>query len=124
MELERRITSMDETTPENVEKLGHPSFYSCLECEGPLWQIQDEEVPRLRCLVGRACTAESVLAGKSEALEEGAQMSRRLAADSRARGHEYAAARSEERVRKTRRQAALIRQALSSGTPDATEDVV
>ena len=85
--------------------------------------------------MGRAYTAESILAGKSEALEgamwtalnaleEGAQMPRRLAADSRARGYEHAAARFEERVRKTRGQAALIRQALSNGTPDATEDVV
>ncbi len=51
-------------------------------------------------------------------------MSRRLAAESRARGHEHAAARFEERARKTRGQADLIRQALSSGTPDATEDFV
>ena len=135
MELEHRMASMDETTPENVEKLGHPSSYTCPECAGPLWEIQDQEVLRFRCRVGHAYTAESMLAGKSEALEgamwtalntleEGAQMSRRLAADSRARGHEHAAARFEERARKTRGQADLIRQALSSGTPDATEDVV
>ena len=135
MELEHRIASMDETTPDNVEKLGHPSSYTCPECNGPLWEIQDDEVLRFRCRVGHAYTAESMLAGKSEALEgamwsalntleEGAQMSQRLAADSRARGHEHAAARFEERAQKTRGQADLIRQALSSGTPDVPEDVV
>ena len=126
---------MDETTPENVEKLGHPSIFTCPECAGPLWEIQDQEVLRFRCRVGHAYTAESMLAGKSEALEgamwsalntleEGTQMSRRLAADSRARGHEHAAARFEERARKARGQADLIRQALSSDTPHVTEDVV
>jgi two-component system chemotaxis response regulator CheB len=63
-----------------------------------LWEIQDEEVLRFRCRVGHAYTAESMLAGKSEALEgamwtalntleEGAQMSHRLAAESRTRWH-------------------------------------
>jgi two-component system, chemotaxis family, protein-glutamate methylesterase/glutaminase len=135
MELEHRMASTDETTPENVEKLGHPSTFTCPECAGPLWEMQDQEVLRFRCRVGHAYTAESMLAGKSEALEgarwtalntleEGAQMSRRLAADSRARGHEHAATRFEERARKTRGQADLIRQALSSGTPETTEDVL
>ncbi len=133
MELERKITSMDETTPENVEKLGHPSSYTCPECEGPLWEIQDEEVLRFRCRVGHAYTAESMLAGKSEALEgamwtalntleESTQMSQRLAADSSARGQEHAAARFEERARKTRGQDSLIRQALDNSAADATQD--
>jgi hypothetical protein len=75
------------------------------------------------------------LAGKTEALEgalwtalntleEGAQMSRRLAEESHGRGHEHAAARFEERARKTREQADLIRQALNSGAPDVTRNVV
>jgi two-component system, chemotaxis family, protein-glutamate methylesterase/glutaminase len=51
MELEHRIASMDETTPENVEKLGHPSPFTRPECEGPLWEIQDQEVLRFRCRV-------------------------------------------------------------------------
>ncbi len=57
-------------------------------------------------------------------LEEGAQMSQRLAVQSRARGHEHAAARFEERARKTREQADLIRQALDNGASDVTEDAV
>lgn len=135
MELENRMARIDSTTPENVEKLGHPSGFTCPECEGPLWEIRDKEVLRFRCRVGHAYTAESMLSEKSEALEaalwvalntleEGAQMSRRLAAESHARGHEHTAVRFEERARKTREQAALIRQVLSSGAPDVTRDVV
>jgi two-component system, chemotaxis family, protein-glutamate methylesterase/glutaminase len=94
-----------------------------------LWEIQDEEVLRFRCRVGYAYTAESMLSRKTDALEaalntleEGAQLSQRLAADSRVRGQEHAAARFEERARKTKGQAGLIRQALDNGVADATED--
>jgi two-component system chemotaxis response regulator CheB len=98
-----------------------------------LWEIQDEEVLRFRCRVGHVYTTESMLAGKSEVLEgarwtalntleKGAQMSQRLAAESRTRVHEHAAARFEERARNTREQADLIRQALDNGAADATEN--
>jgi two-component system chemotaxis response regulator CheB len=100
---------------------------------GPLWEIRDEKILRFRCRVGHAYTAESMLAGKSEALEgamwsalntleESTQISQRLAADSRARGQEHAAARFEERARKTKGQAGLIRQALDNGAAAATEE--
>jgi two-component system chemotaxis response regulator CheB len=133
MELENRMARVDPDTPENVEKLGHPSGFTCPECDGPLWELRDKEVLRFRCRVGHAYTAESMLNEKSEALEsalwaalntleEGAQMSRRLAAESRARGH--AATRFEERARKTREQAALIREALDNGASEMVEDAV
>lgn len=135
MELEDRMTRVDPTTLENFEKLGHPSGFTCPECEGPLWEMRDEEVLRFRCQAGHAYIAESMLSGKSEALEgalwaalntleEGAQMSQRLAAESRARGHEHAAARFEERARKTRNQSSLIRQALDNSAADVTEDAI
>jgi len=100
-----------------------------------LWEIQDEEILRFRCRVGLAYTAESMIAGKTEALEgplwtalntlgEGAQMSWRLTKESRGRGYEHAAACFEERARKTREQADLIRQALSNAVPDGTREVV
>jgi two-component system chemotaxis response regulator CheB len=133
MEMEDRMTRVDSRTPENVEKLGHPSGFTCPECEGPLWEMRDEDVLRFRCRVGHAYTAESMLSGKTEALEaalwtalntleEGAQMSQKLAAESRIRGHEHAAVRFEERARKTREQADLIRQALDNGAAYTSEN--
>ncbi len=135
MQMEDRMTRVDSNTPKNVAKLGHPSGFTCPECAGPLWEMRDEEVLRFRCRVGHAYTAESMLSGKTEALEgalwtalntleEGAQMSQRLATESRARGHEHAATRFEERAHKTREQADLIRQALDNGAADATKDIV
>ncbi len=46
-------------------------------------------------------------------LQEGAEMSRKLAAQSRTRNHEHAAAHFEERARRTSEQAALICQVLA-----------
>ncbi len=112
-ELEDRMARLNPDTPESVPKLGTPSAFTCPECAGPLWEIDDKEILRFRCRVGHAYTAESMLAEKTEALEaalwvalntleEGAQMSQRLAAEARARGQKYAAARFEERAKKTR----------------------
>ena len=41
----------------------------CPECGGPLWELRDEKLRRYRCRIGHAFTAESLLAGQSEALE-------------------------------------------------------
>jgi two-component system chemotaxis response regulator CheB len=135
MELEDRIARLDPATPENVEKLGHPSGFTCPECEGPLWELRDKEILRFRCRVGHAYTAESMLTEKDEALEvalwvalntleESVQMSRRLADEARARGAEHAAARLEKRARETEEQATPIRQALANRAPNTTEDAV
>lgn len=52
-----------------VEKLGELVSVSCPECGGPLREVQHSAVPRYRCRVGHAYTAESLLAGQSETLE-------------------------------------------------------
>lgn len=135
MELEDRMARLDPSTPENVEKLGQPSVFTCPECDGPLWELRDEEVLRFRCRVGHAYTGESMLAEKTETLEgalwaalntleEGAEVSRRLAAQARARGAEQAARRFEDRAQKSKEQATLIRQALANGAENTTEDAV
>jgi two-component system chemotaxis response regulator CheB len=117
-------------TPKNVEKLGTPSAFTCPECDGPLWEIQDKEILRFRCRVGHAYTSDNVLAEKYEVLEnalytalntleESAAMAERLAARSRENEHEHAARRFEEQARSKRQQAVVIRQVLIAGAADA-----
>jgi two-component system chemotaxis response regulator CheB len=128
MELEAKMARIDPSTPTNVARLGTPSAFTCPECAGPLWEMEERDLLRFRCRVGHAYTAESMLSEKTEALEaalwaalntleEGVDMSRRLAEESRARGHEHAAARFEDRARRTQEQAQLIRQALAGREP-------
>ena len=129
MELESRIAGLDPTAVDSGERPGEISGYTCPECSGPLFEIQDGKLIRFRCRVGHAHTAESMLAEKTEALEnalyvalntleESADMVERLAARSREREHEHAAKRFEERARNARRQAAVIRQVLTKDVKD------
>ena len=107
------------------------SAFSCPECRGPLYEIEDGGLLRFRCRMGHACTADGVLDENTEALEgalymalntleESATMADRLAARSRGHDHPYAAARFEERAKDARQRAAMIHRVLTEGTPDAT----
>ena len=132
MDLENRIARLGPGTAENVRKLGEPSGFTCPECEGPLWEIRDENLLRFRCRVGHAYTADDMLGGKLEALEralwvalntlhESAEMSRRLAVEARARDNRRSEKYFEERARRTEDQAVLIREVLAAKT-DPAED--
>ena len=44
-------------------------MFTCPECHGTLFEIDDEQVLRFRCHVGHALTAESLAADQVEALE-------------------------------------------------------
>ena len=127
--VETRMTTMERPEPEDVQKLGRTSFFTCPECHGTLWEIDDERLLRYRCHVGHALTAESLEADQAEALEatlwaavrafeERAQLSDRMAA--RALGQERGgqAAMYGDRAAVARRQAAHVR-LLLGGTKGA-----
>ena len=124
MNLEAKVTSLDPDIMHDDERPGELSHFTCPECTGPLYQIQDGQLVRFRCRVGHAYTAESMLDEKDEALEsalyaalntleESASMSNGLAVRSREGGHEHAAARFAERARQAREQAETIRRVLT-----------
>ena len=57
------------TAQDMIQKLGPPTSFICPECNGPLWESPEPEVPHYRCLVGHAFSAENLLAGESESIE-------------------------------------------------------
>jgi two-component system, chemotaxis family, protein-glutamate methylesterase/glutaminase len=70
--------------------LGTPSGFTCPECHGGLWEIDDGQLPRYRCRVGHGFSADSLLSNQHtdveavlwtafRALEERASLCRRLA---------------------------------------------
>jgi two-component system, chemotaxis family, protein-glutamate methylesterase/glutaminase len=110
---------------------GRPSGFSCPDCNGVLWQIQDGGLERYRCRVGHAWSPESLLTQQSEALEaalwialrsleERAALARRLAEPARRRGHSITATRFEEQAAEAEHAARLVRDLLLNRDAFAT----
>lgn len=79
-------------------ELGPPSQFTCPECQGTLYEIDDGEELRFRCRVGHAYSSESMVAAQNtsveralwsalRALEERSALMERLAYHARQRGH-------------------------------------
>ena len=121
---EADIAEFDVDALESQDKPGVPSSFSCPECGGVLWEV-DRELPRFRCRVGHAFSAQSLLAEQTgaletalwtalTALEETAALSARLYRRAVERGHDTSATRFLERSRTAQEHARLIRQTLLS----------
>jgi two-component system chemotaxis response regulator CheB len=102
---------------------GRPSGFSCPDCNGVLWEIQDGGLVRFRCRVGHAWSPESLLTQQSESLEaalwvalrtleERAALASRLAEPARRRGHRITATRFEEQAEEAQQAARLVRRVL------------
>ncbi|MBV9691033.1 MAG: chemotaxis protein CheB [Ktedonobacteraceae bacterium] len=126
MELETKMAEMDRSAMNNGAPGGTPSVFSCPECGGVLWELQDGDLLRFRCRVGHAYSVDTVLAGQSEVveealwvalktLEESISLSRRMAVDAHKRGKDWLAKRFEEKLQQTEQHATLIRQVLLKG---------
>jgi two-component system chemotaxis response regulator CheB len=113
------------------ERPGRPSGFSCPDCNGVLWEIQDGQLQRFRCRVGHAWSPESLLTQQSEALEaalwialrsleERAALARRLAEPARRRGHSITARRFEDQADEAQQAARLVRDLLLDRTNFAT----
>ena len=123
---EADIAEFDVDALETDDKPGVPSSFSCPECGGVLWEV-DRELPRFRCRVGHAFTAQSLLAEQTgaletalwtalTALEETAALSARLRRRALEHGHDASALRFAERARAAQEHARVIRQTLLSET--------
>lgn len=99
------------------------SGFTCPECGGALWELENGELFRYRCRVGHAYSAEVLVEQQSTALEaalwaalralqEKAALMRRLALNARNRGRGLVAARFEEQAKEVEEQEEVIRHAL------------
>lgn len=123
MEKETKQAEMDLAIMHNNTHVGAPSAFSCPECGGVLWEIQDGDLLRFRCRVGHAFSVESVLAEQSETLEEAlwvalktlqesVDLAQRLALQARTRGQEWLARRFDAKSQDAEQRATLIRRVL------------
>jgi two-component system chemotaxis response regulator CheB len=126
LELEVRSDS-GEGRMEDMDRIGKPSAFSCPECSGTLWEVGDHDLPRFRCRVGHAYTAESLVAEQHDAtedalwaalrsLEENATIARRMAERFR-QSSSSLAGRYEQKARAHEGHAAEIRRLLTEKAP-------
>ena len=129
MAMENRITEFDGVTLQDDDRPGQPSAFSCPDCGGVLWEIDDDNYTRFRCRVGHAFSPESMLGGQSDVLEtalfsalktleETARLSKRLAEAETRRGHEWMATRFQQREKDARERADAIRRVLVTGSSE------
>lgn len=128
MEKETAMADMDPNELEDVDRPGQPSGFSCPDCHGVLFQIEEGRMRRFRCRVGHAWSVDSLLAEHGQAvegalwmalrsLEEKAALSTQLSEGARESGRELTAARFAEHAGEAHSAADLIRRMLMA-TPD------
>jgi len=54
----------------DLDRIGEPSYFTCPECHGTLWEIRDRELMRYRCRVGHGYSAEGLIEHMDETLED------------------------------------------------------
>lgn len=117
-------------TPDGPPPLprGEPSGFTCPNCHGALWELEDGGLVRYRCRVGHAFSPETLVAMESEdveealwvayrALEESAALARRMEARSIQHEHAYSAARFGQHAAELERRAAILRNVLATAPP-------
>lgn len=103
---------------------GPPSAYTCPECGGALWELQDGGSFRFRCHTGHGFTPESLLDGQGEELEhalwsavrvlkERAGIHEQMASRMQSNGLKDLAAKYHERAEEERKKSLLIEGILS-----------
>src|SRR5262249_13368920 len=134
---ERELTAMSDSAGENGNRLeavdpkGTPSAYTCPECNGTLWEVQEGKMLRYACRVGHSFSVESMLQDQSDsaeravwaalrALEERADLSQRMAHRSRIGGLHHLANRYTELAASARQDAAVLRRMLLENQPMQT----
>jgi two-component system chemotaxis response regulator CheB len=131
LDLEVQIVEGLDSHPEVLDRIGTPSYFTCPECHGTLWEMQEREFPRFRCRTGHVFSAESMLAEHNvsleatlwaavRSLEESTTLSLRLAEQARLRNHLTVERKFASKADETDRQANVIRQLLFT-RPENTE---
>jgi two-component system chemotaxis response regulator CheB len=130
--IERMPAAVDQDMAEQMQnqRRGDVSVFSCPECGGSLWQVDETGLIRFRCHVGHAYNGEILLAEQTEALEaalwtavrifrEKSVLGRQLAAQERDQGNDAVADRFEEQADQAHRYGSLIVKHVLNVEPSA-----
>ncbi|MFB2893988.1 chemotaxis protein CheB [Aerosakkonemataceae cyanobacterium BLCC-F50] len=124
--METDMAELEMEAVQSQERPGKESPYSCPECGGVLWEINNSNFLRFRCRTGHAFSSESLLVEQSEALEqalwvalralkEQSGLSKKLAERAKAQNRPITAERFAERAQEADARADVIRRVLVQG---------
>jgi two-component system chemotaxis response regulator CheB len=132
IEIEARIAQQDIESEEliaSVEKIGKVSRLTCPDCNGALWEINDEDMLRFRCHVGHAYSTDSLTDGQGQmleialwsavrTLEEQIMLAKRIIERARKGKQMRAVQMFEQRAKEAQEHSSAIRRLLLRGTKD------
>jgi two-component system, chemotaxis family, protein-glutamate methylesterase/glutaminase len=127
--LEAAIAAQELADMKIDDRLGSPSRFTCPECHGALWEVEDGSLLRYRCHVGHAYTDDTMLASQTEAIDrllgtllrshqERAALAQRMSDNERLQGREDLADRLSLRAVDYDRDAQLMKRLLRNGNDD------
>ncbi|TPJ76337.1 chemotaxis protein CheB [Mesorhizobium sp. B2-6-2] len=123
--LEAAIAAQEHSTMQEADRLGELSVFTCPECHGPLWEIEDGDMLRYRCHTGHAFTTDAVMEMQAVEAEEilwsllrshqqRATFATRMAERERAKRRSELAAEMGRRAKEYEADAAVIERILES----------
>jgi two-component system chemotaxis response regulator CheB len=135
IKLEVAIASQELADMRVNDMLGKPSGFTCPECHGALWEVDDGTMLRFRCHVGHAFSADAVLSAQGDEIDrmlgtlqrahqEQAALARRMAAAERSKSKDNVADQLEDRAREYEEDALLVQQLIRSGFARSTGGAV
>jgi two-component system chemotaxis response regulator CheB len=124
--LETAIAAQELADMRADDMLGTPSRFTCPECHGALWEIEDGTMLRYRCHVGHAFSADTVLASQGGEIDrllgtllrshqERAALANRMAKHERANERHGLADQLEVRARDYEDDVEIMKELLRSG---------
>jgi two-component system chemotaxis response regulator CheB len=125
MKEEAAVAELDPDALLSLDRPGQPSGWSCPDCHGSLFTIEEGGFLRFRCRVGHAWSVESLVAQQTQsletalwmalrALEEKASLTADLSRRALARGHAISAQQFDQQYREAHESAHLLRTLVAS----------
>jgi two-component system chemotaxis response regulator CheB len=122
------IVDADMSEQVRNERRGRVSVYTCPECGGALWQVDEAQLMQFRCHIGHVYNGETLLEDQASALEaalwtavrtfkERRLLAHQLAEQEKRRGDVAAAAIFEEQAEQAERYGEAIQQYILSNPP-------